>query len=149
MQLCIPHNLLVIGAEVLWSICHGASLVGHSLLHTWLGEPLQKIVLMKIRVVAAPDIRCWLLVQWCELVNGGVGPFLVMPMAILACAPTYNELGQVEGKELQLIMYNCLTAFFSMDPPSHHVNINHATQCYLSPRDQAWTYDRGWQLDAQ
>ena len=87
MQLCIPHNLLVIGAEVLWSICHGASLVGHSLLHTLLGEPLQKIVLMKIRVGAAPDIRCWLLVQWCEPVNGGVGPFLVMPMAMLACAP--------------------------------------------------------------
>ena len=45
MQLCIPHNLLVIGAEVLWCICHRASLVGHSLLHTLLGEPLQKTLL--------------------------------------------------------------------------------------------------------
>ena len=86
MQLWIPHNLLVIGAEVLWSICHGASLVGHSLLHTLLGEPLQKIVLMKIKVGAAPDIRCWLLVQRCEPVNGGVGPFLVMPMLTCLCS---------------------------------------------------------------
>ena len=69
--------------------------------------------------------------------------------AYLLVLPTYNEPGQVEGKELQLIMYNCLTASFSMDPPSHHVNINHTTQCYLSPRDQARTYDRGWQLDIQ
>ena len=41
----MPCNLVLIGAEVLWSIFHGASLVGHSLLHTLLGEPLQKTLL--------------------------------------------------------------------------------------------------------
>ena len=48
------------------------------------------------------QIRCWLDVQRCKLLNERVGAWLVMPM--LRC---YNEVNQVKARDWGRKLYNC------------------------------------------